>query len=178
MSSTTAFPQSVANMRRDFDGAFAVPIAGVEESREPLLTISLTGREFAVRTAHITGIAKLKRIVPVPTGVPDLLGITAVHGALFPAYDLGTLLGLSAVGNEHPRILLANRETPVALVFDQFEGQVEIDRACIFDSDSSRSNQHLREIAKVAGAHRAVIDIPGIVEAIRNNAGIIGSAKE
>lgn len=169
--------QSLAEMRREFDSTFAAPPADLREDRESLITIRLAGEALAVRTAHVTGLAKLKRIVPVPSRMPALLGITAVRGALFPAYDLASLLGFPATGSEHSWILFANRETPVGLAFDEFEGQVEVDRTGLCQSDSSNSREHLRQVAKIGAGHRAVVDLPGLVEKIRKSAGLIEQEK-
>ena len=177
MNSPTDLVQSVAEMRGEFDNTFATPPADPNEDRESLITIRVAGEALAVRTAHVTGLAKLRRIVPVPSRMPALLGITAVRGALFPAYDLATLLGFPATGNEHTWILFANRETPVGLVFDEFEGQVEIDRTGLCQSESSNSREHLRQVAKVGAGNRAVVDLPGLVDKIRKSAGLIEQQK-
>lgn len=176
-SNTTSISNAVADMRREFDSSFAAPPSGPGEDHESLITIRVAGEAFAVRTAQITGLAKLKRIVPVPSRALGLLGITAARGALFPAYDVATLLDLSAAGRERAWIMFSGRETPVALVFDQFEGQVEIDRSCLIESDSSRSHPYRRQMARVGANDRAVIDIPGLVEAIRKSAGLIEPAE-
>lgn len=165
-------------MRQKFDQSFAEQPAAIVEHHEALIAIRVAGEAYAVRTAQITGLAKLKRIMPVPSLVPGLLGITALRGALFPAYDVAALLGLSAAGGEHTWIMFADGDMPVGLVFDQFEGQVEIDRACLYESDSSSSSELLGQIARVGGDSRAVINVPGLVKEIRKNAGFIEPAKE
>lgn len=165
-------------MQREFDNSFVASPTGTVENRESLIAIRVAGEAYAVRTNQITGLAKLKRIVPVPSRVPGLIGITAVRGALFPAYDVATLLELSPVNGERAWVMFADRETPVGLVFDQFEGQVEIDCAHLYESDSSSSHKHLHQMAKVGPNNRVVIDIPGLVEDIRKSAGLIEPAKE
>ena len=169
--------KSVAELRLEFDNAFAASPAGAGEVRESLIALRVAGEALAVKTLHITGVTKGRRIVPVPSRVPGLLGLTALRGAVLPVYDLAALLGLPAAG-EGSWLLLTTPETPIGLTFDEFEGQIEIERACLYESDSSGSRKHLRLIAKVGAAHRAVIDIPGIVEEIRKTAGLMDPVKE
>jgi len=174
----TSGSKSVAELRREFDNTFAAPPAGPVEGRESLITLRVAGEALAVRTLHVTGVAKLRRILPVPTHVPGLLGITAIRGTLLPVYDLATLLGFPAAAREGCWLMLAGAETPVGLLFDEFESQVEIERACLLESEGSRRLEHLRLVARIGAAHRAVIDIPGIVEEIRNTAGLLEPVKE
>jgi len=179
MTTERASPsKSVAELRLEFDGAFAAPLRSASEGRESLIAVRVAGESLAVRTLHITGVVKRKRILPVPTRVPSLLGITAVRGALFPVYDLAALLELPASGGEGLWLMLINPEAPIGLVFDELEGQMEIERACLYASDSSGSRKHRRQMAKMGSAHRAVIDIPGIVAEIRKIAGVLEPAKE
>ena len=170
--------KSVAELRRQFDNTFAAAPPGPAESSESLIALRAAGEALAVKTLHITAVAKRRRIVPVPTRVPGLLGIMALRGTLLPVYDLAALLGLPAPAGVSSWLMLTGPETPVGLIFDEFEGQIEIDRACLYESDSSVSRKHLRVMAKVNDAHRAVIDIPGIVEEIRKTAGVLEPVKE
>lgn len=169
---------SAARMRQEFDSTFAALASQTRASRESLIAIRAGGEALAVRTLDITGIAKRKRVVPLPSLVSGLLGITAVRGVLVPAYDLAVLLGLSGPGGKRAWIAFVNRDAPVGLVFDEFEGQVEFDDPSLSETTPSDSREHLRRIAKIGVEHRAVIDIAGLVEAIRNGAGLMKPAKE
>ena len=177
---TILLSKSAAELRLQFDNTFAAPPPGRAEGNESLLTLRAAGVALAVKTLHITAVAKPRRIVPVPTRVPvpGLLGITALRGTLLPVYDLAALLGLPAPVRESSWLMLTGPETPVGIIFDEFEGQIEIDRKCLYESGGYGSRKHLRVTAKVNDAHRAVIDIPGIVEEIRNTAGVLEPAKE
>ena len=175
---TVSRSKIVIDLRRDFDQTFAVAPTSPVEENESLITLRVAGEALAVRKLHITGVARRKRILPIPTLVPGLLGITAIRGALFPIYDFASLLELTAPAGEGLWLMLTNPEAPIGLVFDEFEGQMEIERACLYESDSSGSRKHRRLMAKVGAAHRAVIDIPGIVEEIRKAAGVLEPVKE
>lgn len=167
---------AIGHLHREFDASFAAPPGGRSRDRESLIALRVGGETLAVRTQQITEVANCRRIVPVPTRVPGLLGITALRGILLPVYDLAALLGLPAAAGGS-WLLLANRETPVGLVFDDFGGQTEIERACLYEGDSTGSRQYLRLTARVGAANRAVIDVPGLLEEIRRRAGVYETGK-
>jgi len=169
---------AVENLRREFDRSFQAPPGATEENHESLVTIRVAGEALAVRTRDITEVARHTRIVPVPTRVPGLLGITAIRGALFPVYDLAALLGFPPAAGLGSWLMLTNRETPVGLAFDELEARVEISRACLYGGEPSLARAHLRLVARLEAGHRAVVDIPGIVEQIRKTAGVLEPVKE
>lgn len=170
--------KSLAQLRGEFDAIFAAPPPALKDERVSLITLRVGSQALAVRTLHTTGIARRTRILPIPTRVPGLLGILALRGALIPAYDLGALLGFPATANPGSWLLLANPEAPIALIFSEFERQLEIERSCLHESESSGSHNHLRMMARLDGTQRAVIDIPGIVEEIQRNVAVLTPAEE
>ncbi len=178
MTGTAPGSRSAAELRREFDSSFAAPLPGPGEGRESLIALNVAGEALAVRTLHLAGVAKRRRIVPVPTHVAGLLGIAAIRGGLLPVYDLAAILGLPAPAGEGSWLMLTGAETPIGLVFDEFEGQVEIERACLYESAGSGSSQHLRLMARIGAGRRAVIDIPGLVAEVRQRAGLPDPAKE
>lgn len=173
---TASRSKTLADLRREFDGTFAVPLR-VAGGRESLIALRVAGEGLAVRTMQIAGLAKRRPIVSVPSSVPGLLGIMGLRGTLLPVYDLAALLGLRAAAGGS-WLMLANPESPIGLLFDEFEGQVEIEPACLYESEGSRSRGHLRLVARVGTGHRAVIDIPGIVAQIRKTAAVPEPVKE
>ena len=179
MSSETAYRRLVvAELRREFDNSFAALPETPGDGRAVFLNIRVGGEALAVRTLHITGLAKRRRIVALPTSVPGLLGVMALRGDLLPVYDLAALLGLPACDREPGWLIFAHGKTPVALCFDELEGQIEVDGACLSDTGGSRVHKHLRLMARMDAGPRAVIDIPGIVIEIRKTAGLVKPVKE
>jgi purine-binding chemotaxis protein CheW len=167
-----------AEMRLEFDNSFARPSASSSTDRESLLTFRAGGEALAVRVLEITGMAKRKAIQPLPGNVPALAGITTLRGALVPVYDLAGLLGLPPSSGSGSWLLLAGRETPVALLFDDFEGQVEIGREALFNNDKTGSPGCARVLVRLGDAHRPVIDVAGLLEEIRTRAGRMETAKD
>ena len=61
-------------MQRAFDQSFAAPHIGQSESLERMIMIRLAGERFLIRADQITGLTKAKRIVPLPSRIPEMLG--------------------------------------------------------------------------------------------------------
>ncbi len=170
--------ERLAALRRAFDEGFAAPPQAPEESIESLLLIRVGGEALALRSVHITGLARIGRILPVPSRVPELLGIAGIRGALAPVFDLAALLGFPR-GVAQPRWLALTRgETPAALALDQVEGQIKVARAALYGDQASPTRTYIREVARIGSALRAVADIPAVLEAISRRTGLIGPDRE
>src|ERR1700694_1468677 len=93
----------IAEMRRLFDESFSLASPEQQRAPEPMLAITLEGERFALRVHEIGGLALSKeKVVPVPTRVPELLGLTGIRGVVVPVFSLARLLGFDS---EHGRVL-------------------------------------------------------------------------
>jgi chemotaxis signal transduction protein len=165
-------------MRISFDESFASAPRLRGEGLEPLLRIRAGEEALALRSIHITGLLRIGRVLPVPSRIPELLGITGIRGTLVPVFDLAALLGLRSGGAQPRWLALTRGETPVALAFDQIDGQIEVSRANIYEHQASPSREHIKEVAHIGPAAHDVVDIPAVVETIRQRAGLISTDKE
>ena len=86
---------ALAQLRAAFDETFAVPPRSREEL-ESVIQIRVGSEVFAIRTGHIGGLMKSRKIVPLPSRIPELLGVSALRGSLIPVFDLAALLGIPA----------------------------------------------------------------------------------
>jgi purine-binding chemotaxis protein CheW len=173
-----AGPEVLEELRRAFDQTFAAPAVRPADNLTTLITIRVAGQAFALHAKEITALAKRSRIVPVPSRVPELLGLAGVRGALVPVYDLAALLGLPRRAGEPQWFVLAHREAQLALAVDEIEGLAEIPKTDLFNDDASPSRDHVRQLARIGTGTRALIDIPAIVETIRQHAGSSEPARE
>ena len=84
---------AAARMRAEFDRGFALspPVAG--DAQEGYLAIRVGGDPCALRLADLLGVYVDRKVVPLPSSVPTLLGIASFRGALIPVHDLRLLLG-------------------------------------------------------------------------------------
>jgi chemotaxis signal transduction protein len=167
----------VAQLRGAFDRTFQLPYQLKAKDVEAMIAFRTAGVPLAARVQHITGVIKRGVILPIPSIVSELLGVAVVRAVLVPIFDLAALLGLPH-GSEPQWFMLMNRETPIALAFDALEGRVEVERKRFYVDETSSHRKHIHQLAEIGSVVRAVIDVPGIMEAIRQSAGMIAPAKE
>ncbi|PRC95176.1 chemotaxis protein CheW [Solimicrobium silvestre] len=107
-------------MRREFDLGFAQAPHVQKEALLNFLGIRLGDDAFAIRVSDIAGLHADRRIMPMPSPVPALLGVAGFRGLIAPVYDLAALLGYKC--KTPPRwLILIRLGEPVALAFEHFE---------------------------------------------------------
>ena len=135
------------------------------------------GREhYTVRPAHTGGLAKIRKIVPMPSRIPEMLGLTAFRGVILPVFDLAGLLGIPSDVGAPEWLLLSAGDPSLGLAFQEFEGQ-EV-RELPGGERRPEPRESGVELVRVGQAIRPVLDIPGLIESIRVRAGVSGNLKE
>ena len=168
---------AVAELRRAFDRSFAEPPRGEVVPAEAFLAIRAGGDAWALRLGEIAGLFKDRKVTPLPTAAPGLLGIAGLRGGLFPVYDLATLLGHPR--SEPPRwLVLAKGADPLALAFDVFEGHLRVPRERVTAAGPGGVVRHAERAVRVGDAARPILDVVSIVREIENRARSDGPAKE
>ena len=158
----TALASRATELRRAFDHSFAVPADDNRHEKVDLLDIMLAGQPYAIRTAEIAGIHLDLEVSHVPGPLPELVGITAIRGALLPVYDLGIVLG---VGPSAGRWVVLDATRTVGLSFSDFHGHARIDAGQLAAHASGQ--QIASHVARIGDAARPVISIPSLIESIR-----------
>jgi purine-binding chemotaxis protein CheW len=161
------FPGTAAEeLRRRFDAAFGERAAGGGEEVVPLLALRVGGEPVALRVLETAGLVAARRIVPVPSRRPELLGVSGLRGAVVPVYGLARLLGRSDDGE--PRwIVLAGGEERVGLAVAAFERHLVVPARDLRPAEhAADARAHVREILHAAGAARPVLSVPSLVRAI------------
>lgn len=166
-----AGPEVVEELRRAFDETFAAPIVHQPDDLATLIAIRVAGQAFALHATEITTLAKRGRIVPVPSRVPELLGLAGIRGAVVPVYDLGLLLGLAERAREPQWFVVIHHEAKLALAVNEIEGLVEIRKTDLFTDETSQSRGQVRQLARIGADTRAVVDVAAVVKTIRQHAG-------
>jgi hypothetical protein len=82
-----------AELRAVFDHGFAAPPPPLAPPQLDLLAIRCADHGFALRLSEVVAVYTERKIVPVPSPVPELLGLVGVRGLVAPVYDLRSLLG-------------------------------------------------------------------------------------
>lgn len=178
MTPTTAgASETVLALRREFDLGFAQAPRMETESFEKLLALRIGGDPYAIRVSEISGLHADRRIMPLPTPVPELLGVAGFRGEIAPVYDLAALLGYAGVSSPRWLILLRSPErAPVALAFDIFEMHVSVSPQHIVSSSeempapTGTARPHLRDAVHGDDVLRPIIQLQSLLESIQRRA--------
>jgi purine-binding chemotaxis protein CheW len=162
MSRDAAQPLGMAaELRQSFDRSFAARPAVQAAQEEDLLAIRLGAGRYALRLPEIAGLASKKKIVRVPSRVPELLGVAGFRGAVMPVYDLSAILEARAGDAPHWFAVAAAR--PVVLAFTTFEGHLRVPRAAMTPRDGGQGRRD-DAVVNTDGCVRTVIDVASILE--------------
>jgi purine-binding chemotaxis protein CheW len=178
----TQLPESidkVAELRRAFDESFASMPPERVAVWEDLLDIRIGGDAYAIRVRDISGFVASGKIVPVPSRVPELLGMAGVKGSLVPVFSLAALLGYGRP-DEAPRWLaLAGKTETVAFGFGEFEEYLRVLASEVFLPEKSDPGRNFIESGiRAGGAARSIINIGSMTDAIKARAGHVGRERE
>ena len=165
----------VAELRRSFDRAFAEPPPARADDVQGFVQIRVGPHPYAVRVSEISGLHADRRVVPVPTPLPELRGITSLRAGLFPVYGLRVLLGHAATSDATRWLLTAGE---IGLAFDDFEGHARVDESSIAQAHGDGARAHVREMVRIAGALRPVLSVASVVSSIKQTAAATLALKE
>jgi len=156
-------------LRSAFDRARAIPFSSeTAEQIENLLAIRVSGDAFAIRLSEVSGLATNKKIVALPSPIPELLGVAGIRGRLVPVYSLAALLGYSANADQGRWLALCGAEEPVGLVINDFEGHLRVPLAQVYKAEQKdMTSTHVTHVVRASDMVRAVVSIPQLVEIIR-----------
>lgn len=149
---------SVEELRRLFDASFAELPDPREVQVEHWLGVGVDGLQAALRLDAISGLYADRVVTPVPTPLPELLGVVGLRGELVPVYSLAALLERGAVQGT-PRWFVVARG--VALAFDRFDGYTRVEH------EQHAPSAGVGEIVQTAMGRRVVIDVPVVLEKIQ-----------
>jgi len=157
-----------ADLRQQFDSGFSRAPRTDDAEVETLLAIRVGPEPYALRLTEISGLVAGKAFTRVPAPAQALIGIADLRGSIVAAYDLRVVFG--QVGATQPRWLaLTATDTTVGLAFDHFEGHLRVPRATIpVEEEAEHRQAGARQVLRVAGIARMIIQIPSVVDAIKN----------
>ncbi len=155
--------ERVRELRRDFDGAFALPRREGRSEVESFLAIRLAGNSYALRLADLAAIAARPRISPLPSGRSELLGLIGHRGRLAALFSLPLLLGYPRLGL-NPRWYVLPRQAPtLALGFDEYDGHVRVAGEDLQSVGDSVRRRFVSRVLRQGGMLRLVVDLPALV---------------
>jgi chemotaxis signal transduction protein len=154
-----------AELRQEFDRAFSKARRSDEQRYEDLLAIRVGGDAYAVRLSEVAGVSAERKLTPLPSAVPALLGLVSFRAAIVPVYDLGALLGHSA--RENGRWLFVAKQAPIAFAFGALDGHERVPSSVIV-TDAQRTSGYVRELANTASGLRGIVQLSALIETVRN----------
>ncbi len=114
-----------AQLRTDFDRAFAQAHASEAPAHLDLLLIRVGGHPYALPLSQVVALHAGRALTPVPSARPDLLGLVGLRGVVTPVYDLSALLGYAT--RDAVRFLLqVDAASPFAVAFEHFERHARV----------------------------------------------------
>jgi len=150
-----------------FDLAFAEDRQAEACVCEAFLAIRLGEDPYALRLGEIAGLLKDREPRPIPTPLPELLGLIGFRGKLCPVYDLAALLGQGRTPIA-PWIFLA-RGALIGYAVDRFEGQLRADPAQVVARQAGDPDRpFLHAILRQDGLPRPILDLPALTGALRD----------
>jgi purine-binding chemotaxis protein CheW len=140
--------------------------------------VRVAGDAYAIRLTEIGGLYADKRVIPLPTYAPNLLGVAGFRGQVVPVYDLAALLGYASRPAARWLVLAAGRD-PVAFAFERFETQLMVSPESEIVSGGRQENRaHLRGAVQMRGVVRPIVHLQSVVEEIRKRAEATPITKE
>jgi purine-binding chemotaxis protein CheW len=159
--------RSAEAMRLEFDRSFALPPATRVTQEEEFLAVRIGGDAYALRTAEIIGLHADRKLVPVPSASPVLLGIVAVRGVIAPAYDLPALLGYARVPSLLRWLVFLRASEPVAVSFDRVDAHLRLPSDQVSSAEShEHARQHVRGSVQTSSGPLPLIHCGSILSAI------------
>ncbi len=166
--SQPALARRVLQLREAFDRGFALPAAEPGELKQELLILGVGADRYAVKLEAVLGVDHGRKIVPLPSRAPGLLGLAGLRGELTPVFSLASLLGCGAESDSPPWLIVCRSQPRMALAFDRFEGSVRVAREDVSTAEPEEGSQPLtRQTARLGPSVLYVIDVPSTVAAAR-----------
>lgn len=154
----------VEDLRGEFDRAFATP-HGAAASTLDFLTVKIGGDPYALRLSQVSGLFTDRRVTPLPSLVPGLLGLVGLRNVVAPVYDLRSLLGYPA--GDASRFLVAVRsEETVAFSFDDFEAHVRVALDAISSAERTSGREYLGATLSLDSGPRPIVELSTIVASL------------
>lgn len=174
-ASPSALPaiQSAEALRKAFDESFAHAPHPPASGGEDLLGVRLGEERWAFRLRDLVGLAPLRKLVPLPSRLPELIGLAGIGGAVLPVYDLGTLLGIRSDGARAPWLARCSAGADeLALAFGRLDGHLRVRAEELFSpAAAGAARSHVAAVARAGEEMRSVVDLASVVARIRQRIG-------
>jgi purine-binding chemotaxis protein CheW len=172
----SSLEETRSELRRTFDEGFREPLRDAAVEHEDLLAIRVGGDAYALRLSDVLGLHNAALLAPVPSAVPEFLGLLGVRGLLAPVYDLGRLLGYSQ--QQAPRwVALVRSAHSVGFAFPKLEAHVRVPLRDSSPERETRTSRPARDAVRLGATLHTIIDVRALTGALPGGTRVNG-AKE
>jgi chemotaxis signal transduction protein len=169
---------SAQALREEFDRGFARAPAQPAAGLERLLAIQ-AGAPCLLRLSAVRAIHTDRALLPLPSRLPELLGVTGIRGQQVPVFDLAALLGHAPA--RAPRWLVLAAAGPagatLGLAFAAFDAHVLAapDQFLPAAAMQGGAGRHVEQAVQVDGGLRPLIGLAGLADELTRRAARQGS---
>jgi chemotaxis signal transduction protein len=136
-----------------------------------LLAVRIGSEPYALRLSDLCGVFPRREILALPSPVPELLGLTALRGAIVPIYDLGMLLGYPAGEVRSMEAFVLAADHAVGFAFERVDGELRAPLAHVFPADPIVGLRNpLQETLRTAEFRRPIVRIATLLGSVRRRA--------
>jgi len=162
--------ERVRAMREAFDQSFAAEPPRQAEAMMGYLGLRVGGDAYAIPVRAMTHLSVDQRIVPIPSGSAELLGLAGVRGEIIPVYSLAKVLGYDAAEAQPRWMALCGEGAVLGLAFDTFDGYLQVPESRISRGEGAEAGRrHIQELVRDGEVLRAVVDVGSIVTKLEMN---------
>jgi chemotaxis signal transduction protein len=161
--------KAAAQLRAEFDDGFAKDQVQDEAAHVDVLAIRVAEQAYALRLTEVLAIHEGRKLVPVPTPAPALLGLIGLRGSVVPIYDLRILLG-HAAGPLPSWFALVRSTSAIGVAFDGLDAHLRLPEASLVAASTSDSVGRFTPGSVVTpSGPRSLIHLPSLVESIAHS---------
>lgn len=155
-----------AELRADFDAAFAQAHAPEAPPQVDLLLIGVAEHGYALRLSEVVELLADRRLAQVPSPRRDLLGLAGLRGVVTPVYDLALQLGHPPA--VEPRWLVQVRaRAPFAVAFERFDRHLRLPLSALAAArEGAGTTTFSRASVRLEQHPLPVLDLPAIFESV------------
>lgn len=175
----TAPAISAQALRDEFNRGFAQAPAQAPAGLERLLAIQ-AGAHCLLRLSAISAIHTDRVLLPLPSRLPELLGVTGIRGQLVPVFDLAALLGHAPARAPRWLVLSGSGGAMLGLAFAAFDAHVlaapeQFLPAAAMPAAPGGMARHVEQAVQVEGGLRPLIGLAGLADELTRRATRQGS---
>ncbi|MES1182666.1 MAG: chemotaxis protein CheW [Myxococcales bacterium] len=124
--SAAGLASKLEELRAAFDRTFAAAEQDQAAAQHvDVLAIRVADQGYALRLAEVLAVHAERKLVPVPSPAPELLGLVGLRGLVAPVYDLRQLLG-HAAGPTPRWLVLARGPSAIGFAFDALDQHLRV----------------------------------------------------